>query len=297
MAEERNNVTERPFRFGVGVVGGASRAEWREKARRAEGLGFDVLQYADHLGLTSPFPALVTMAEATERVRVGTMVLNAGFYRPALLARDVASVDLLTDGRFEFGLGAGPDFAEPEFEAAGLPFPSPRQRIDHLRETIGEIRSLFAGEHEPPVTRRIPLLVAGSGNRLVRTAAEFADIVSLAGVPTDSIDSEQAGINALGERVEFVRTAAGQRFAEIEVSLMVQALEMPGLETPGLAMARMFNPDRSDEQLRQLPGVLRGSAREIADTLRHYRDSHSVSYFTVTEDNMVAFAKVIEELR
>nr|WP_280267814.1 TIGR03621 family F420-dependent LLM class oxidoreductase [Nocardia wallacei] len=290
-------MTPRPFRFSVGLGGAGSRAEWRDKARRAEDLGYDVVQVADHLGMTSPFPTLVTIAEATERVRVGTMVLNAGFYRPALLARDVATTDLLTGGRLEFGIGAGPDFAKPEFEAAGLPFPGGRQRIDYLSETVTEIRDLFAKEHEPPVDRRIPVLVAGLGDRLVRTAAQQADIVSLAGVPgVADIDSEESGVAALGRRVDFVRAAAGERFDDLEVGLMVQAVEVPGHETD-LSLPRRFNPDLSEAQLRYLPGVLHGSPSSIADTLRHYRDTYSISYFSVAETQLNTMAEVIEQLR
>ncbi len=290
-------MTPRPFRFAVGFSAAGSRAEWQDKARRAEDLGFDVVQIPDHLGMTSPFPTVISMAEATSRVRVGTMVLNAGFYRPALLARDVATVDQLTDGRFEFGIGAGPDFAKPEFEVAGLPFPSGRQRIDNLRDTIGEIRTLFANGHEPPVARRIPLLVAGRGDRLVRVAAEHADTVSLAGVPVAAdIDSEAAGTAALGRRVEFVRAAAGERVDRLELGLMVQGVNVQGVDTD-LSPARRFNPDLTEAQLPYLPGVLTGSAPDIADTLRHYRDAYSVTHYAVPETGMTALAKVIAQLR
>ncbi|MFJ4655415.1 TIGR03621 family F420-dependent LLM class oxidoreductase [Nocardia sp. NPDC088792] len=298
MSDSRNELTQHPFRFAVGILGGKSRAEWQDKARQAEDLGFDIVHVADHLGMNSPFPTLVTMAEATDRVHVGTMVLNAAFYRPALLARDVASVDQLTDGRFELGLGAGPDFAKPEFEAMGLPFPSARQRIDHLRDTLGELRALFANDHEPAVNRRIPVLVAGQGDRIVRIAATNADTVMLAGVPIDAnIDSDDAGTAALGRRVDYVREAAGDRFADLAVGLTVQGLDVTGRSDADLALARRFNPNLTEAQLRHLPGVLHGTARDIADTLRHYRDEYSVTYYAIGEDRMPALAKVIEELR
>ncbi|WP_216899443.1 TIGR03621 family F420-dependent LLM class oxidoreductase [Nocardia alni] len=297
MDETRNDKTPRAFRFAVGLHG-SSRKEWRDKAKQAEDLGFDVVQVADHLGMTSPFPTLVTMAEATSRVRVGTMVLNAGFYRPALLARDVASVDQLTDGRFEFGLGAGPDFAKSEFEQAGLPFPSGGKRIDYLSETIQEIRTLFADHHQPPVSRRIPVLVAGSGDRLVRVAAQYADTVALAGAAHGvEVDSEKAGWAALGRRVDFVREAAPDRFADLELGLMLQTVAVEGHGEADLSWARRFNPNLSDEQLGYLPGILIGSARTIADTLEHYRDEYSVTHFSVPEHNLPALAKVIEHLR
>ncbi|WP_157195464.1 TIGR03621 family F420-dependent LLM class oxidoreductase [Nocardia tenerifensis] len=298
MNEDRNSVTPRPFRFSVGFGGADSRTEWQKKAQQAESLGYDVITVPDHLGMISPFPALITMAEATNRVHVGTMVLDGAFYRSAWLARDVASVAQLTDGRFELGLGAGPDFAKPEFEALGLPFPSARRRIEHLRELIIETKALFAGDHQPPVHHRIPLLVAGSGDRLLRVAAAHADTISLAGIPVGAdIDSDEIGDAALARRSQFVRDASGTRCAEIELGLTVQAVEVEGHDAVDLTLARMFQPTFSDAQLRHLPGFLHGSAHGIADTLRRYRDEYSVSHFSVNETQMTALAKVIEELR
>lgn len=288
----------RPFRFSVGLGGADSRAEWRKKAQQAEDLGYDVITVPDHLGMISPFPALITMAEATNRVRVGTMVLDGAFYRSAWLARDVASVTQLTDGRFELGLGAGPDFAKPEFEALGLPFPSGRQRIEHLRDLIVDTKALFAGDHQPPVHHDIPLLVAGGGDRLLRVAAEHADTISLAGIPVGAdIDSDEIGDTALGRRAQFVRDAAGPRFADIELGVTVQAVEVEGHGEADLTLARMFQPDFSDAQLRHLPGFLHGSARSIADTLRRYRDEYSITHYSVNEEQMTDLAKVIEDLR
>jgi probable F420-dependent oxidoreductase len=116
-------MTSRPFRFGVTLLSTGSRSEWQAKARQVQELGYDVLQVPDHLGMPAPFPALVSAAEMTSTLRLGTFVLNTGFYHPAVLARDVAETDQLTDGRLELGLGTG--YAEAEFEAAGLPFPLP----------------------------------------------------------------------------------------------------------------------------------------------------------------------------
>lgn len=284
----------RPFRFGV-VLDAGSRGEWRDKARRAEDMGFDVISYPDHLGAKAPFPLLITLAEATERVRVGTMVLDAAFYRPALLARDIATVDLLTEQRLELGLGAGPGWAKPEFEAAGLPFPSGGKRVDHVRDTIIELRRLFAGEHVPPVKRDIPVLVAGSGDRLLRVAAEHADIVSVAGVRVpDDIESDEIGLTALGSRISFAQKAAGDR--DLEYHLILHAVEIPG-HTADPAMMRRFYPHLSEDQLWYLPNALRGSATSVAETLHRYREEHSITYITVLEPNMAALAEVIPHLR
>src|SRR5437764_13828090 len=110
----------RPFRYGVALVAPGSRAEWVAKCRQAEDLGYDVVGVVDHLGTVAPFPALVLAGEVTERVRLNTFVLNASFYNPVLLAREVTGLDRFTDGRLELGLGAG--YAEAEFAAAGIPW-------------------------------------------------------------------------------------------------------------------------------------------------------------------------------
>src|SRR3954464_10484357 len=181
---------EKPFRFGVNMVVPDSRAAWVEKCRKVEDLGFDVLSAADHLGMAPPFPALVLAGEGTERVKLNTFVLNAPFYNPVLLARDVTGTDQFTDGRLELGLGAG--YVKEEFEAAGLPFPSARERVDHLERTITELKRLDAHpertitepkrlyadpEHKPAPVRPEgpPLLLGGRGDRVLGLAAEHAD--------------------------------------------------------------------------------------------------------------------------
>lgn len=138
----------RPFRFGVNLMASAPADEWSAKCRRAEELGYDVILVPDHLGMPAPFPALVAAARATERPRLGTFVLNAGLWNPALLAREVATTDALTGGRLELGLGTG--YVRAEHDAAGLPFGSPGERVDHLRRTVEELERLLADEEYQP---------------------------------------------------------------------------------------------------------------------------------------------------
>lgn len=155
------------FRFGVALWAPAARSKWQDAVRRADDYGYDVVQVPDHVGASAPFPALLAAAEVT-KMRIGTYVLNAGFYKPALLARDVAALDQFTDGRLELGLGAG--YVREEFEAAELPFPSAKNRIEYLAHLTAYLR-----EHLPTV----PILIAGSGDRLVTLAAQRADIIGL----------------------------------------------------------------------------------------------------------------------
>jgi probable F420-dependent oxidoreductase len=262
------------FRFSIGIHSAKSSAALKDKARRLEGAGFDVLHLPDHIGAPAPFPVLTAIAAATTTVRVGTYVLNACFYKPALLARDAAAVNDLSDGRLELGLGAG--YVKEEFEAAELPYPSAGQRVDYLRHV-----TTYLKEHHPS----IPILIAGNGNRLLTVAAQHADKIGLTGAN-----------NALAERIEFVRAAAGDRFADLELNLAITAVS-DASGKPDLSMTRRYAPDLSDEQLLALPAVLSGSPRDIADTLRGYRETYGLTSVTVQEHHAETFAKVIAEFR
>ena len=209
------------FRFGVGVTRGSSRTKLDETARRAEDLGFDVMHVPDHLGGVAPFPVMTTIAMATSRLRVGTFVINSAFYRPALLARDVGALRDLTGGRFELGLGTG--YVAEEFDAAGIPFPSAGERVDHLRATTE-----YMAEHLPDV----PIMIAGNGNRVLRIAARSADIIGLTGGDR----APSADEDPLAERITFVREAAGERFDSLELNLAITAMPVDGSGQPDLTI-------------------------------------------------------------
>jgi len=266
------------FRFGVGLLPKESRTAWQEAARRIEDLGYDIVHVPDHLDAPSPLLSLLAAAEVTT-IRLGTFVLNAGFYKPALLARDVAALEMLSDGRFELGLGTG--YVEEEFKAAELPFASAGRRVDYLEHTTEYMK-----EH----LSHVPVLIAGSGDRVLTIAARRADIIGIAGGRPDRSDS-------LGERIDFVRHAAGERLDELELNLAIIAVPRDGSGVPSLTLARRYAPDLPDEVLMKHPGVLSGSPRDMADTLRHHRDTYGITYFTVQEHHAASFSKVIAELR
>jgi probable F420-dependent oxidoreductase len=268
------------FRFAVGIRAVKSHAALQEKARRLEGLGFDVVHLPDHLGAPAPFPTLTAIALATTTVRVGTYVLNACFYKPALLARDVAAVDLLSDGRLEVGLGAG--YVREEFEAAELPYPSAGRRVDYLEHV-----TTYLKKHHPSV----PILIAGNGDRLLTLAARHADIVGLTGANPRGIG------DPLAERIALVRNAAGQRFDDLELDLAITAVPADNSGIPDLSLTRRYAPTFSDEELLAMPAVLTGSPRDMADTLRGYREIYGLTSFTVQDGHADSFAKVIAELR
>ncbi|MFW0152533.1 LLM class F420-dependent oxidoreductase [Mycobacterium sp. smrl_JER01] len=269
------------LRFGVGVTRANSRIKLEQSARRAEDLGFDVLHVPDHLGGPAPFPVLTAVAMATSTLRVGTFVINSAFYRPALLARDVAALHDVSEGRFELGLGTG--YVKEEFEAAGIAYPSAGERVDHLKLTTE-----YMAEHLPDV----PIMIAGNGDRVLRIAARSADIIGLTGGDRAASAEE----DPLADRIEFVREAAGDRFEDLELNIAITAMPVDGSGRPDLTIPRISLPGLSDEELLRHPGVLSGSVDEIAERIRGYRDVYGIGYVIVQMRHAEAFAAVIELL-
>jgi probable F420-dependent oxidoreductase len=287
----------RPFRFGVDLVVPGSRAEWVEKCRKAEDLGYDVVAAADHVGMAPPFPALVLAAEATERVRLNTFVLNACFHNPVLLARDVTGTDQFTDGRLELGIGAG--YVEAEFHAAGIEWGTPGQRFARLERAVAELRRAFADpDHKPAPVRPEgpPLLLGGRGDRVLKLAAKHADIVGFTGTAATKVEGRMslAGPAELTERVEFTRTALDGR--DVELNLLVHVTRITDDRRGALAAVHGRVPDLGVDELGELPTVLIGSADAVAEQLLRTRETLGISYFTVIEDDLTRLAPVIERL-
>jgi probable F420-dependent oxidoreductase len=287
------------FRFGVNMVVPDTRAAWVEKCRKVEDLGYDVLSAADHLGMAPPFPALVLAGEVTSRVKLNTFVLNTPFYNPVLLARDVTGTDQFTGGRLELGLGAG--YVKEEFEAAGMPFPSGRERVDHLERTIAELKRLYADpEHKPAPVRPggPPLLLAGRGDRILTLAAEHADIIGFTGTAKtpDGAALVPATAEDIEERVRFVRSKLGDRTAEF--NLLVHFVHITDDRKAALSQFEdTFQGLLTAAQLAELPTVLAGTPAEVAEQLHAHRERFGLTYYTVLEHNMDQFAPVLEALR
>jgi len=271
----------RDFRFGIGVMAIKSAGRFTEKVRRFADQGYDVVHVPDHIGAPAPFPVMAAAAAAAD-IRVGTYVLNAAFYKPALLARDAVALDLLSEGRLELGLGTG--YVREEFEAAEIPYPSAGERVAHLRHTTTYLKG---------VAPSIPLLIAGNGDRVLTIAARYADIIGFTGggLPT------AGNPDPMAERVEFVRSAAGDRVADLEFNLAITAVPTDDSGIPDLSLTRAYFPDATDDQLAGMPTVLTGTPRDIADTLRAQRDRYGITYFTVQDYHGDYFAQVISALR
>jgi probable F420-dependent oxidoreductase len=262
-------VTSRPLRFGLSLAGPLS--QLKEEARRAEQIGFDVVLLPDHLGMSAPLPSLIPIAEAAPSLRVGNMVINASFYRPGLLARDLASVDSATGGRLEIGLGAG--YVEEEFRAVGLPFPRPAARVDIVIEHAVEIRRLLSSpDYSPaPVQTPPPILIAGIGDRMLTAAARHADIVAFPSV---------SARDHFVERVTFFKGKAGDRLADIELEFSFFQI---GIDDPDdLSILQSIAPGVPDDELRKAVAYLPGPVDEAADRIRSLHEELGISYFTFT---------------
>ncbi|MFH9063080.1 LLM class F420-dependent oxidoreductase [Streptomyces coeruleorubidus] len=293
----------RPFRFGVNLLEPASAEEWRAKCRRAEELGYDVILVPDHLGMPAPFPALVAAAEATERPRLGTFTLNAGFWNPTLLAREVATTDALTGGRLELGLGTG--YVRAEHETAGLPFGSPGERVDHLRRTVEELKRLLGSdEHQPQAAQRprVPLLIGGNGDRMLRLSAEHADIAAFTGARTvpGSATGQLTPITAgeLDERVaRYLKFTEDHREEPPELNLLLQmVIGTEDREAAAQPFLEAF-PDLTVDQVLELPVSLVGTLDELTEQVLARRERYGFTYLTVLEPYMEAFAPVMERVR
>ncbi|MET9407888.1 LLM class F420-dependent oxidoreductase [Streptomyces sp. NPDC002935] len=301
----------RPFRFGVSLLTPASAAEWGAKCRRAEELGYDVITVADHLGMPAPFPSLVAAAEATERPRLGTFVLNAGFWNPALLAREVATTNALTYGRLELGLGTG--YVPAEHETAGLPWGTPGERVDHLLRTVQELERLLGPDGFPHAsprpdgqtpgprtgrTPRVPLLIGANGDRMLRIAAEHADIAAFTGARTRPNGTlEPITATELDGRVALYREAAAEREEPAELNLLIQIVAVTDDRRAAIRPWLPRIPGLTERQVLELPIVLVGTVEQIVEQVRAQRERYGFSYLTVLEPNLEAFAPVVRALR
>ncbi|MBD0839918.1 LLM class F420-dependent oxidoreductase [Streptomyces sp. TRM68416] len=305
----------RGFRFSFNICQAESKEDFAKMCRRSEEYGYDVVLTADHLGMLAPFPALVAAADATDRLRVGTLVLNTSFWNPALLAREILSTDLLTDGRLEVGLGAS--HMRWQFDEAGIPWEPIATRADRLASTVSELERHFTTEVGAPPEARgesravqqrgfhrtgPPLLIGGVGDRVLRIAAEHADIVSISGV--HQMHGKPAGMCRLGsaaeaaDRVRFVREHAGARSADLEWHMLAHAVEVTDdRRAAAEKLLKQLGMGISVEDALETPYLLIGTVDEIAEQLVTNRERYGFSYITVHQPYIEAFAPVIDKLR
>ncbi len=309
------------LRFSYNIFGIDSREDFLERCRQAERYGYDTVFAADHLGISAPFPALAAAAAVTERLKVGTLVLNAAFWNPALLAREVATTDVLTGGRLELGLGAG--HMKWEFEEAGIEWEPFGARVERLVATIDELGERFAaGRYEQqarmhealgvpllrPVQRKgfggygPPLIIGGTGDRVLRVAAERADIVGIAGAY--QVKGMPAGTFRIGtaaetaDRVRYTRECAGDRADGLEWQVLTQiVIETGDRRAAAGKLLERVGPMMEIDEVLDTPFIYIGTVDQMAEQVLRDRERFGFTYFTVHGPYMEAFAPVIARVR
>jgi len=318
----------RPFRFSVQAFEATSGAEWLTTARRAEGFGYSTLFTTDHyfgpgeIATESghrpvdvaPLSAMTAAAMATTTLRVGCRVFCVDYHNPVVLAKELATIDLLTDGRLEVGLGAG--WVAAEYEGLGIALDRPGVRIERLKETVGLMRqqwsgepmdvrgthvraSGFAGRPLPVQQPSPPVLIGGGAPKVLGAAGELADIVSInfnnaAGkLGANSVASSNE--DATAEKVGWIRAGAGDRFDDIELEIAAYFIAIGDDSGSALeAMAQRFGVPPAE--LAAHPHALIGSVDAVCEQLQARRGKFGVSYVNVAQRSMEAFAPVVARL-
>ena len=310
-----------PFRFGVINEQMKPPSAWFDHVRRVEALGYATFLLRDHFvpdffgDQYAPLPALMAAASVTTTLRLGTMVIDNDYRHPLLLAKESATLDALSGGRFELGLGAG--WLRTEYEQAGLAFDRAGVRIDRLEEAIQIIKAswadepaTFAGQHyrvtgingvpKPLQRPHPPLLIGGGKERMLKLAGREADIVGIltSDVSSGSMVSEikERTPSAVAQKVEWIRQGAGARFDQIELSLIPTIIFTDDRlgETNALIQQQGWNI--TAEEVWQMPSMLVGSIDQMVADLQERRTHYGFSYYVVSDEMMENFAPVVAQL-
>ncbi|MEN8114751.1 MAG: TIGR03621 family F420-dependent LLM class oxidoreductase [Actinomycetota bacterium] len=310
-------MTERGFRFGLDIGENVGRDEFVALVRRAEASGFSVVTGPDHVGsrLAAVLPMLMAAAEVSPSIRVSPMVLANDFRHPVVLAKDAATIDILSEGRFELGIGTG--WIKHQYEAAGVTYESARTRVDRFEEAIAVIKGCwsgepfsFTGDHyqvkgvtcpRPIQQPRPPILIAGAGPRMLKIAGREADIVSIAPLTPGSSTFERFGsdLATSGDRVaaqvDWIRQEARPRFDDIELSVFahhVTVTDDADQNVQEFAAQTQTTPD----EVAQSPHVLIGSTPALVETLLDRRERYGLSYVVFGSDDLNAVEPIVSQL-
>ncbi len=307
---------QHPFRFGVAAESAPSREQWIALVRKTEELGYATFLLADHyVNEFPPIAALMSAADATTTLRVGTFVFDNDFRHPALLAKEIATLDLLSGGRFEMGIGAG--WHQPEYQQAGIAFDPAGVRISRMEEALQIIRSFFteetvtfAGNHytitglkaspKPLQRPHPPIFIGGGGKRLLTIAGREADIIGVhVRVKDDgTVDPSERTETALARKIEWIRQAAEARFKKIELNILISGVVITeDRQQAAEHFAReRARPGTTAQQVLASPYLLFGSVDQIIERLQRMREQFGISYFVVGDDYMDALAPVVAQL-
>ena len=307
----------RPFRFGVLAFGEPSREAWRDQARRAEALGYATFAIEEHAhSRLAPIAGMLAAAEATTSLRVGSCVFANDFHHPVVLAKEVASLDVLTGGRVEFGFGTG--YWRGDYEQVGIRFDPPGLRVARFAEAVRLVKAAFAEETvdfagayyavrgltllPKPVQRpHPPLLIGGGSRRILSLAAQEADIVGInvRATPAGDFDWDSITPEATDRKVAWVREAAGARFAALELHTLAPFVALtaePRLAAVGMLHDWGVADIVSVDQLLACPHALIGTEDQLVEALYARRERYGVSYVTVFAPAMEAFAPLVSRL-
>ena len=316
-------VSNRPFRFGVHTSDAPSGDAWAAAARRYEALGFSTLLLRDHFDQQlAPIAAMTAAACATETLRVGCLVFDNDYRHPLVLAKELITLDRISGGRVEVGLGAG--WMAPDYEQAGIAFDAPRERASRLEEAVRVIKAFFAGgsvdfsgehytitghEMYPASLQqpRPPILLVAGGPRMTRFAAREADIIAINPAKISNAawadqNIADASADAVDRKVDAVREAAGERFDDVELQIVVPFV-VPTDDREGTARAiadslPSADPsvDLSAKTVLESPFVLIGTEDQICETLIERRRRWDLSYYVFNDDSIDAVAPIVARL-
>ena len=303
------------FRFGVQTSNAHSREAWSEKARKIEDLGFSTLFIPDHFGdQLAPTPALMAAADATTTLRIGGMVFDNDYRHPVVFAKEAATLDLLSGGRYEHGIGAG--WMQTDYDASGISYDSPGVRIERLKEALGIFKGAWGegkvnlqGRHytvtdyegypKPVQKPHPPILVGGGGRRVLSLAAREADIVgvnfNLAPGAVNQQVMATGDATATEEKIRWIREAAGHRFDQLEINVTVFVCIVTD-DREGMAKRISGGFGMPPEEVLESPHALIGSTAQIVDALQERRERFGFSYVVLSGDGFEPFAPVVKQL-
>jgi probable F420-dependent oxidoreductase len=308
---------DRKFRFGLQVLRAGSAKELRDTARKAEDLGYSTIFFPDHFvdHPLAPIPAMAAAAEATTTLRVGTCVLGNDYKHPVVVANEAATVDLLSDGRLELGIGAG--WMTVDYERGGFPLDPPGVRIDRLTESLAVLKGLwgegpfsFEGKHyridgldgEPkPVQRpHPPIIIGGGGKRVLSLAAREADIVGInanlrSGKADDPDTAPSMNLASTDQKLAWVREAAGDRFDDLEIQVLAGFVHFTD-DTKSLAEAMAPFFDSTPEEVLDSPVALVGTVGEMVEKLQRRRERWQMSYQVLPVESIDETAPIVAQL-
>lgn len=305
----------RPFRFSVQLSGAASGKEWRDKARQVEDLGYTTLYIPDHFGdQWSPTIAMTIAAEATETLRVGALVYDVDYRHPITQAKEVATLDLATEGRTIFGFGAG--WMKTDYEEAGMPYDSPGTRIDRMHEALKIMIDLwengsctFKGEHytitdakgfpRPHSTPRPSIVIGGGGKKVLTIAAQVADTIGVNPSMAAGVVGVEAARSAVAEeyrnRMQWIKDAAGDRFDSLDLQVLTFAVQIvPNRDEVIAQIAPLF--DLTPEMAAEMPIALIGTEEQIVEQLLQRREEYGFNDIVVHGEEIETFAPIVAKL-